>query len=51
MKRPLRPTNLGYLSARLYPSACIDNWHAAYKVRHFFEEQTERRKAAGKSVL
>lgn len=45
-----RHTNLGYLSGRLYPSTQIDSWAAAWKVRHFWEEQTERRKAAGKTV-
>lgn len=47
---PRRPTNMGYLSARIYPSTTLDSWYAAWKVRHFWEEQTERRKAAGKVV-
>ena len=45
-----RPTNMGYVGARTFPAATIDNWAAAYKVREHFEEQTERRKAAGKPI-
>jgi hypothetical protein len=41
---------MGYLSARIYPSTTIDSWYAAWKVRHFWEEQTERRKSTGKVV-
>ena len=41
---------MGYVGARTFPAATIDNWAAAYKVREHFEEQTERRKAAGKPI-
>jgi hypothetical protein len=34
-----------------YPSAVIDNWSAAHKLRAFWEERTEARKMAGKPVF
>ena len=49
-KRSLRPSNLGHMSMRTAPSATLDNWAAAWKVRRHWEEQTEIRKAAGKVI-
>ena len=39
---PRRPTNLGYLSARLYPSTVIDNWAAAWKVSNAIRSDTKQ---------
>lgn len=49
-KRYYHYANMGYVRARAYPSTVIDNWSAAWKVRRHWEEQTERRKAAGKTI-
>jgi hypothetical protein len=39
-----------YGSPIKYPSPVIDNWAAAMKVREYYEEQVEKRKAAGKPI-
>lgn len=49
-KRYYHYANMGYVRIRTYPSTVIDNWSAAWKLRRHWEEQTERRKAAGKPV-
>ena len=46
----MRPSNMGCMSLRTAPSATLDNWAAAWKVRRYWEDQTERRKAAGKVI-
>lgn len=45
-----RPASYAYSMHRTHPGAVVDNWSAAWKVRRFWEEQTERRKAAGKVI-
>lgn len=44
------PTNLSYTGHRRYPSIVMDNWAAAWKARRHFEDVTEARKAAGKTI-
>jgi hypothetical protein len=43
------PTNVGHPHTRA-PSLAVDNWSAAWKVRRHWEDMTELRKAAGKTI-
>lgn len=49
MTRLWAPTNVAFQGHK-YPSTVIDNWAAAWKVRRHYEEQSELRKAAGKTT-
>lgn len=48
--KPWLPANLATPGYRSEPSGAMDNWAAAWKLRRYWEEQTEKRKAAGKTV-
>jgi hypothetical protein len=45
-----KPANVGTSGYRSQPSGAVDNWAAAWKLRRHWEEETEKRKAAGKPV-
>ncbi len=48
--QPWRPANVGTSGYRTQPSGVVDNWEAAWKIRRHWEEETEKRKAAGKTI-
>ena len=45
-----KPANRATQGARSEPSGAMDNWAAAWKLRRAYEDATEARKAAGKTV-
>jgi hypothetical protein len=49
-KKPWRPANVGTAGYRTQPTGVVDNWEAAWKIRRHWEEETEKRKAAGKTI-